>query len=375
VLTAFATAENTIEAMRLGAFDHLTKPIGRLELDALLRRLPQRGGIPPAANEGSESGTLIGASEAMRRVQKTIGLAADSDATVLILGETGTGKELVARALHQHGSRKTKPFVAVNCAAIPADLLESELFGHVKGSFTGAAADRVGAFREADGGTLFLDEIGDMPAMMQGKILRAIEERIVTPVGGKACRFDARLIAATHRDLPNLVANGAFREDLYYRLDVVPILLPPLRERREDILPLAQDFLRHEARQSAPKRLSALASALLLEHSWPGNVRELRNVVARACVLVRGEIIEATDLDVAEPGRQIPSRDELLDGDLPSAVAKLEAAMIRKALEACSGNRAEAARRLNINRQLLYTKMQRYGLAEPAAPEKPTPSV
>jgi DNA-binding NtrC family response regulator len=375
VLTAFATAENTIEAMRLGAFDHLTKPIGRLELDALLRRLPQRGGIPPAANEGSESGTLIGASEAMRRVQKTIGLAADSDATVLILGETGTGKELVARALHQHGSRKTKPFVAVNCAAIPADLLESELFGHVKGSFTGAAADRVGAFREADGGTLFLDEIGDMPAMMQGKILRAIEERIVTPVGGKACRFDARLIAATHRDLPNLVANGAFREDLYYRLDVVPILLPPLRERREDVLPLAQDFLRHEARQSAPKRLSALASALLLEHSWPGNVRELRNVVARACVLVRGEIIEATDLDVAEPGRQIPSRDELLDGDLPSAVAKLEAAMIRKALEACSGNRAEAARRLNINRQLLYTKMQRYGLAEPAAPEKPTPSV
>jgi DNA-binding NtrC family response regulator len=375
VLTAFATAENTIEAMRLGAFDHLTKPIGRLELDALLRRLPQRGGIPPAANEGSESGTLIGASEAMRRVQKTIGLAADSDATVLILGETGTGKELVARALHQHGSRKTKPFVAVNCAAIPADLLESELFGHVKGSFTGAAADRVGAFREADGGTLFLDEIGDMPAMMQGKILRAIEERIVTPVGGRACRFDARLIAATHRDLPNLVANGAFREDLYYRLDVVPILLPPLRERREDVLPLAQDFLRHEARQSAPKRLSALASALLLEHCWPGNVRELRNVVARACVLVRGEIIEATDLDVAEPGRQIPSRDELLDGDLPSAVAKLEAAMIRKALEACSGNRAEAARRLNINRQLLYTKMQRYGLAEPAAPEKPTPSV
>ena len=171
------------------------------------------------------------------------------------------------------------------------------------------------------------------------------------------------------------MANGAFREDLYYRLDVVPILLPPLRERREDVLPLAQDFLRHEARQSAPKRLSALASALLLEHSWPGNVRELRNVVARACVLVRGEIIEATDLDVAEPGRQIPSRDELLDGDLPSAVAKLEAAMIRKALEACSGNRAEAARRLNINRQLLYTKMQRYGLAEPAAPEKPTPSV
>jgi DNA-binding NtrC family response regulator len=374
VLTAFATAENTIEAMRLGAFDHLTKPIGRLELDALLKRLLQRG-IPPAADGAGESGTLIGSSEAMRRVQKTIGLAADRDATVLILGETGTGKELVALALYQHGSRKTKPFVAVNCAAIPADLLESELFGHVKGSFTGATTDRVGAFREADDGTLFLDEIGDMPAAMQGKILRAIEERIVTPVGGKPCQFDARLIAATHRDLPKLVADGAFREDLYYRLNVVPIVLPPLRERREDILPLAEHFLRCEAGHGAAKRLSASASTLLLEHSWPGNVRELRNVIARACVLVRGEMIEVTDIDIAHPGGQIPSREELLDGDLPSAVAKLEAAMIRKALEACSGNRAEAARRLNIHRQLLYTKMQRYGLADSEAPAKPTPPV
>ena len=164
---------------------------------------------------------------------------------------------------------------------------------------------------------------------------------------------------------PNLVADGAFREDLYYRLNVVPIVLPPLRERREDILPLAEHFLRCEVGHGAAKRLSASASTLLLEHSWPGNVRELRNVIARACVLVRGEMIEATDIDIAHPGGQIPSRDELLDGDLPSAVAKLEAAMIRKALEACSGNRAEAARRLNIHRQLLYTKMQRYGLADP----------
>ena len=374
VLTAFATAENTIEAMRLGAFDHLTKPIGRLELDALLKRLPQRG-IPLAADGAGESGTLIGSSEAMRRVQKAIGLAADRDATVLILGETGTGKELVARALHQHGSRKTKPFVAVNCAAIPADLLESELFGHVKGSFTGATTDRVGAFREAEHGTLFLDEIGDMPAAMQSKILRAIEERVVTPVGGKPCQFDARLIAATHRDLPNLVASGSFCDDLYYRLNVVPVVLPPLRERREDILPLAEHFLRWEAGRGAPKRLSALASASLLEQSWPGNVRELRNVIARACVLVRGETIEVTDVDVTQPGGQIPSRDELLDGDLPSAVAKLEAAMIRKALEACGGNRAEAARRLNIHRQLLYTKMQRYGLADSETSAKPTSPV
>jgi DNA-binding NtrC family response regulator len=375
VLTAFATAENTIEAMRLGAFDHLTKPIGRSQLDGLLKRLPQRSDPPPAADEAIEGDTLIGTSEAMRRVQKTIGLAADSDATVLILGETGTGKELVARALHEHGARKEKPFVAVNCAAIPADLLESELFGHAKGSFTGATADRVGAFREAADGTLFLDEIGDMPPVMQGKILRAIEERVITPVGGKPGPFDARLVAATHRDLSSLVASGTFREDLYYRLNVVPIVLPPLRERREDILPLAEHFLRHESRHGAPKRLSASAAGLLLEHSWPGNVRELRNMVARACVLVRGEAIEATDLDIVQRAELIPTRDELLQGDLPSAVAKLEAAMIRAALEACGGNRAEAARRLNIHRQLLYTKMQRYGLADPEPSANRTPPV
>jgi DNA-binding NtrC family response regulator len=375
VLTAFATAENTIEAMRLGAFDHLTKPIGRMELDGLLKRLPQRGDPPAAADEAIESGTLIGTSAAMRRVQKTIGLAADSDATVLILGETGTGKELVARALHEHGSRKERPFVAVNCAAIPADLLESELFGHVKGSFTGATADRAGAFREARNGTLFLDEIGDMPAAMQGKILRAIEQRVITPVGGKPCQFDARLVAATHRDLPSLVASGAFREDLYYRLNVVPIVLPSLRERHEDILPLAEHFLRCEARHGTPKRLSASAAALLLQQSWPGNVRELRNMVARACVLVRGQTIEAMDLDIAPAGEKISTRDELLEGDLPSAVAKLEAAMIRAALEACGGNRTEAARRLNIHRQLLYTKMQRYGLAGLESSANQTPPV
>jgi DNA-binding NtrC family response regulator len=374
VLTAFATAENTIEAMRLGAFDHLTKPVGRQELGALLNKLPSRSLAEPTAPAG-EASNLIGLSEAMRRVQKTIGLAADSDATVLILGETGTGKELVARSLHEHGVRKSKPFAAVNCAAIPADLLESELFGHVKGAFTGATTDRAGAFREAGDGTVLLDEIGDMPVPMQGKILRAIDQRVIAPVGGKPCRFEARVIAATHRNLPNLVANGAFREDLYYRLNVVPIVLPPLRERHDDILPLAEDFLRREGARGAPKRLSAAASERLLEHSWPGNVRELRNVIARACVLVRGDTIEATDLGIALSDQESPTRDELLEGDLPSALAKLEAAMIHKALAACGGNRTEAARRLNINRQLLYTKMQRYGIAEPAVSGKPTPPV
>jgi DNA-binding NtrC family response regulator len=371
VLTAYASVENTIEAMRIGAFDHLTKPIGRQELRDLLARMvirPEAG--VPSGGAGGQSGTLIGSSEPMRRVQKAIGLAADSDATVLILGETGTGKELVARALHEHGQRKHKPFVAVNCASIPADLLESELFGHKKGSFTGAAADRTGAFREADGGTLFLDEIGDMPPAMQAKILRALQERIVTPVGGKPIPVDARVIAATHRDLPSLVVEGAFREDLYYRLNVVPITVPPLRERRADVVELAKHFL-SVASRGGPKRLTTAASDRLLEYSWPGNVRELRNVIERASIMVRGDVIDAGDLSLTQETAGPLS----LQGNLPTAVAKLEEAMIRETLAACGGNRTEAARRLNINRQLLYAKMQRYGIANGEVSENPTRDV
>ena len=376
VLTAFATAENTIEAMRLGAFDHLTKPIGREELGSLLGRLPKRRRdiVSPAA-AAEDTDTLIGLSDATRRVQKTIGMAADSDATVLVLGETGTGKELVAKALHNHSRRKARSFVAVNCAAIPADLLESELFGHIRGSFTGATADRVGAFHEADEGTLFLDEIGDMPAQMQGKILRALQERVVTPVGGKPCEVDVRVIAATHRDLGDLVRSGAFREDLYYRLNVVPIVLPPLRDRTTDILPLAEHFLKLTARKSVPKRLSVAAEARLLEHTWPGNVRELRNLIERASVLARGDVIEPEDLNISDSASQLPQREELITGDLPSAVAKLETAMICNALDVARGNRAEAARRLNIQRQLLYAKMERYGISESESSEKPTTRV
>src|SRR6266404_2612931 len=282
VLTAFASAENTIEAMRLGAFDHLTKPIGRDELKALLQRLPSRTGPVRNAPESS-NGTLIGSSETMRRVQKAIGLAADSDAIVIILGETGTGKELVARALHVHSRRKDNPFIAVNCAAIPQDLLESELFGHLKGSFTGAANDRTGAFRDAGNGTLFLDEIGDMPLAMQAKILRALQDQTVTPVGGKPVRSLARVIAATHRDLSKLVASGQFREDLYYRLNVLPIAIPPLRERRSDITPLAEHFLALSCSAGRPhKQLSPAAADKLCGYHWPGNVRELRNVIERA---------------------------------------------------------------------------------------------
>jgi DNA-binding NtrC family response regulator len=375
VLTAFASAKNTIEAMRLGAFDHLTKPIGRAELKALLDRLPSRARTT-ADTEDRNVDTLIGSSESMRRVQKAIGLAADSHATVLILGETGTGKELVAHALHVHSRRKDSPFIAVNCAAIPADLLESELFGHVKGSFTGAAGDRSGAFRDAGDGTLFLDEIGDMPLAMQAKILRALQERMITPVGGKPIAISARVVAATHRDLTKLVASNAFREDLYYRLNVVPVVVPPLRERPSDIEPLAEHFMALAASPGRPhKQLSRSAIDKLCRYGWPGNVRELRNVIERAYVLTRGPIIEASDIDPGGTQHLPQANGNLPATDLPSAVAKLEEAMIRKALDACGGNRAEAARRLNINRQLLYTKMQRYGLVAGDVSGNPTPAV
>jgi two-component system NtrC family response regulator len=359
VLTAYATAQNTIEAMRLGAFDHLTKPIARHRLELVLRAMVQAKEASRAAPSVEADGDgLVGSSEPMRAVQKAIGLLADSEATTLITGETGTGKELIARAIHAHGVRRTKPFVAVNCAAIPAELLESELFGHKRGAFTGATSDRMGAFRDAAGGTLFLDEIGDMDVTMQAKILRALQEREVTPVGGKPTPVDVRVIAATHRDLQALVREGRFREDLFYRLHVVPIELPPLRDRLADIVPLAELFL-----SRAGKRLGADAAARLLTYSWPGNVRELKNAMERAAVLVRGVVVRAVDLNFIAASKSPDSvAIDWPDEDIPSAIARLEAMLIRRALLRSDGNRAEAARTLGIHRQLLYAKMKRYGL-------------
>jgi DNA-binding NtrC family response regulator len=369
VLTAHATASNTIEAMRLGAFDHLTKPIGRDDLALVLERMLASIVESPPLVASTEPETLIGSSEAMRAVQKTIGVLADSDATVLITGETGTGKEVVARAIHEHGLHNRGPFVAVNCAAIPADLLESELFGHTRGAFTGASAEREGAFRQAANGTLFLDEIGDMGMAMQAKILRALQERVVTPVGGRPVPVQVRVIAATHRDLMRGVHEGSFREDLYYRLHVVPIHLPPLSARIADIVPLAEHFL---ARAGTRKRLSADAAAHLIRYGWPGNVRELKNAMERAAVMVRGEYIHATDLAFLQGERA--GADHVLDWpdeDLPSALARLEEMLIRRALRHSGNNRTDAARRLNINRQLLYAKLKRYGIevADDRGPE------
>jgi two-component system NtrC family response regulator len=362
VLTAVPTAANTIEAMRLGAVDHLAKPIGRADLLQLLARmLPGSAAAPgPAPSAGADD--VIGSSAAMRQVQKAIGMLADTDATVLITGETGTGKEVVARAIHRHGRRAARPFVAVNCAAIPGELLESQLFGHTRGAFTGAIADRLGSFREADGGTLFLDEIGDMDPALQAKLLRVLQDHLVTPVGGKPVEVNVRILAATHRDMERAVREGHFREDLFYRLGVVPLALPPLRERLADIVPLAEHFLALAAGGGNAKQLSAEAAARLLAHPWPGNVRELKNAMERVGVLARRPIVAADDLDFLAAPAAAASAPDWLEGDLPGAVARLETAMIRRALAACHGNRTEAARRLNIHRQLLYEKMRRYGL-------------
>ena len=362
VLTAVATAANTIEAMRLGAVDHLSKPVGRADLAALLDRLlPAGAAAAPPAAAAQPSEALVGASAAMRDVQKSIGLLADSDATVLIAGETGTGKEVVARALHRHGRRRDKPFVAVNCAAIPTELLESQLFGHVRGAFTGAIADRPGSFREANGGTLFLDEIGDMDLAMQAKLLRVLQERVVVPVGGKPVAINVRIVAASHRDLPDAVQKGQFRQDLFYRLGVVPLTLPPLRERLADIVPLAEHFLA-QAAEGTPRRLTPGAASALLAHGWPGNVRELQNAMQRVTALVRRPVIDAADLDFLTAAQPAAHGTDWLDGDLDTAVARLETAMIQRALAAAGGNRTEAARRLGIHRQLLHTKLRRYGL-------------
>jgi len=366
ILTAYADSTNTIEAMKAGAFDHLTKPIGREDVRRVIEQALSRPRPAPATESPAARDELIGRSAPMREVQKLVGLAAGSDATVLITGETGTGKELVARALHRHSQRAGEAFVAVNCAAIPAELLESELFGHVRGAFTGAQQPRTGRFREADRGTLFLDEIGDMSLPMQAKVLRALQERVITPVGGShPLRVNVRVVAATHRDLIAMVQQGTFREDLYYRLNVLQVQLPPLRARGADILVLAEHFLeRATATSSAPaRRLSAGAARALLEHAWPGNVRELQNLMQKMAVMVRGPVIDAGDLHLGSPPVAGESLEALLKLDFHEAVGRLEKLLLRRAMQESSGNRAEAARLLKMRRQLLYAKLKEHRLA------------
>ncbi|MCC6524003.1 MAG: sigma-54-dependent Fis family transcriptional regulator [Polyangiaceae bacterium] len=384
VLTAFGNVDSAIAAVRAGAFDFAQKPI---ELDDLALRLERavahralRGEVAAlraALAAAQHCGELVGAHGSMLRLFDLVARGAASDATVLVVGESGTGKELVARALHAAGPRAGGPFVAVNCTAVPEGLLESELFGHVRGAFTDTRAERRGLLLEADGGTLFLDEIGDMPLGLQPKLLRALQDRRVRPVGGSGeVAFDARIVAATHRDLESLVEERRFREDLYYRLNVIQIAVPPLRARGGDVLLLAERFLDNFARRAGRPvpRLSAAAAERLLAYGWPGNVRELENCIERAVALGRGPELGLDDLP--EKIRAYRPHAVLLPAEDPSEIAPLEEVerrYILRALEAVGGNKSEAALRLGLDRKTLYRKLERYAALALATSATNTP--
>jgi DNA-binding NtrC family response regulator len=366
-----------VSALKLGAFDYLPKPFDNEEIRALARRAREllvlrSENARLRAELATQFRGLIGSAPAMREVYRLIGRAARTDVTVLITGESGTGKELVARALHDESSRSRAPFIALNCAAIPDELVESELFGHVRGAFTGADRDRAGVFEAAGSGTLFLDEVGELSEAAQAKLLRAIEERRVTRVGATSeIPVDVRLIAATNRSLEAASGSGAFRADLRYRLSVVGIELPPLRERREDIVPLALHFLNHfAARHDIPPRpLSEAARRALLAYDWPGNVRELRNAMERAVVLAEGQSIDAGDLPAALAGSATPLRPadaalaELSYSDARNrALEGFERSFLAAALERHGRNVSATARALGVHRQSLQKMLRRLGL-------------
>ena len=368
--TAYGDSERTIAAMKAGAFDYLTKPFDLPALLATVERAVRQRGLslrvsePPAAPETNASG-LIGTSAAMLAVWKVIGRAAASDVPVLITGETGTGKELVARAIHAHSARAAKPFVAVNLAALPPTLLESELFGHERGAFTGALARRAGRVELAADGTLFLDEIGDLDLALQTRLLRVLQDGRYERVGGsETLHTRARVLAATHKPVRPGDAGATLREDLYYRLGVIEVALPPLRARRSDI----PQLVAHALASSPAKAVSEEAMALLQAYPWPGNVRELLHVVQRAAVMCGAEVIDVNDLpDAVREGRArgavASPTDAYLDLPLRDAVALLERRMIEHALAKAGGNRAEAARSLGIARPQLYAKMEEHGMA------------
>jgi two-component system response regulator AtoC len=364
VATAYGDSERTIRAMRDGAFDYVTKPFDLKALENTVERaLAQRrivAQLPPLPINKAEGGGLIGTSAAMLDTWKVIGRAAASTAPVLITGETGVGKELVARAVHDYSARREEPFIAVNLAAVPPTLLESELFGHEKGSFTGASARRAGRFELAASGTLFLDEIGDLDASLQTKLLRVLQDGAFERVGGhEKLGSKARIVTATNKPVRPGEPACVLREDLYYRLAVVEIHVPPLRARRSDI-PL---LVAHALRGTTARAVSEQAMERLLGYGWPGNVRELIHVIERASVLCGGEIIDAGHLPESLTSSSMrPSDVPEANRTLYEAVADLEKRMIQRALERAKGNRSEAARQLGVGRAQLYAKMEEHGL-------------
>lgn len=383
LLTAFGSVEAAIEAMKRGAFDYITKPVNLSELIVVATRavehcrlVRENRQVQTSLSRHLRTASMVGHSRSIVEVFKLVGKVALSKTTVLIQGESGTGKELIARAIHENSPRAHKPFVAVNCSAMPDSLLESELFGHAKGSFTGAQSLRRGLLEEADGGTFFLDEVGDLSPVAQAKLLRALQEGEIRRVGSnETIPIDLRVIAASRRSLPQLVQAGRFREDLLYRLNTVTITLPPLRERPEDIPLLADLFL---SRYGADKdvrvtALSPTAMQILLKYPWPGNVRELQHVIERAVTLTTHSVLSADDL--AQEIRVPPPQSGTPRLDVPGTLSALQRERIFTVLESTKGNKERTARLLGISRRTLYRFLARYGGRSSARsnhPEDPT---
>ena len=378
LMTAYGTVEHAVQAIKEGAYDYLAKPLDMQRLRVLVQKTLEFQAVVAENSElrlrlqkRSEPSLLVGGSESMRAIARLIEEVAHSDVTVLIQGESGTGKEIVARAIHHRSPRASRPFVTVNCAALPEQLLEAELFGHVKGAFTGAIANKAGRFQLADGGTLFLDEIGDLSPKGQGDLLRVLEDGCFRMVGGtEVVRVNVRVLAASNRNLRAAVEAGKFREDLFYRLQIVPIALPPLRERAEDIPLLIENFLEHFAAKHKRRRKTMSAEALRLcqRFPWPGNVRQLRNLVERMVITCRNSSIEMEDLP-----EEIRAHDQNATTFVVRAgmsLAEAEKLLIRQTLTHVTDNREEAARVLGISRRALQYKLKEYGLSKEHKPAR-----
>ena len=380
MITAHGTVDSAVEAIKLGAFDYITKPFEQDELKRVIAKAVRTRDLSktsvPAPSDEKARQALVGASASMQEVFKILDKVADTPSTVLITGESGTGKELVATALHAGSSRRTKPFIRINCAAIPKDLMESELFGYERGAFTGAVTSKPGRFELADDGTQFLDEIAEIPPEMQVKLLRALQESEFERVGGiKTLKVDVRLIAATNRDLKKEVAEGRFREDLFYRLNVVPIALPPLRDRTDDIPALVRHFV-DKYNKRLNKKVQGIepdALEVLQEYGWPGNIRELENLMERMLLFAEGPVLLASDLP--EPLKTVdtvklpvlaagPAGDASMKEIVRQAAAELERDLIGRALEETGGNVTQAAKKLKISRKSLQIKMKEFGLRD-----------
>ncbi|MBN2178688.1 MAG: sigma-54-dependent Fis family transcriptional regulator [Deltaproteobacteria bacterium] len=370
IMTAFSSVESAVEALKKGAYDYLTKPLDFDELQIIIERAMEHRQLREENRLLRENlgvrfdrQNIIGRSDAMEKLMETVAQVAPSDATVLLTGESGTGKELIAGAIHFNSLRKKEPFVKINCAAITETLLESELFGHEKGSFTGAERRKEGKFRQADGGSIFLDEVSEMSLAMQVKLLRVLQEREIVRVGGdEVIKIDVRVIAATNRNLIEEVEKGNFREDLFYRLNVVSLNMPSLRERREDIPLLAQHFLTQFAEKNRKdiKGLTPQAMDSLLKYAWPGNIREVMNTIERAVVLSRAEYLDEEDLSLII--RNEPAIEYSNHGNMP--LEDVERNTVLETLEAAAGNKSEAARRLGITRRTLHKKLKKYGVMD-----------